>query len=433
MSRPTVFISHSAKCERARSVCAAVKACLFEAGFTPFLCYDSLRGDPEWEKKLDQALDGSVGAVLVLSDSALESNWVPIEADRLRAIARSDPMFRIAVIYVPPAEPENFGAKSRFAPVRITEIQPLPLCPAGVTLPPKTEPLPPSILLDLQQTILSHFTALITHHSGKGDALPALENVVSDALRFHDGDAIRDALDFMRPGLTSSSLQPATRRRLLAQAMFDRANFDRIPEALEKLRLKPCEAERVYDILSANWVSPGSGRSIASIARGERGARILRLPPSKRFLLQGTLKRGASRIPDNRKPYVKIIELGGNVVGGHGEDKVRAFLTGAVLGQSSAGNGSELGLEEELELIENRCRSPVFVIVPVQEFSEDLERIIRGHLPTATIVVEADPAQLMVAPHDRIRQLPYPLSPESVEAMKKAPITIRDLKFQLID
>ncbi len=79
MIRPKVFISHSAKTEDVGCYLRSVRDALEAGGCTVRLDQDGLDVGDGWRRKLFQWMDEVHGAVLLLSESALTSKFVPIE------------------------------------------------------------------------------------------------------------------------------------------------------------------------------------------------------------------------------------------------------------------------------------------------------------------------------------------------------------------
>src|SRR5262245_32374255 len=80
--RPRVFISHSAKESEARVLCRAIAARL--GGRFEVLWDENLQPSHEWRTAIDEWIWRCDAAVLVLSESALDSRWVAYEAALLR-------------------------------------------------------------------------------------------------------------------------------------------------------------------------------------------------------------------------------------------------------------------------------------------------------------------------------------------------------------
>lgn len=71
-----IFVSHSAKEGEAKSILDRLPDAIRDAGFHPFVSdFEIERGDP-YKEVLDDRLAECHGAVLLLSPSALISDWV---------------------------------------------------------------------------------------------------------------------------------------------------------------------------------------------------------------------------------------------------------------------------------------------------------------------------------------------------------------------
>lgn len=79
----TVFISHSTKNEEAQAYLDAVAEALKRQNITPLLDQKDLRGGDFWRARIYEWMAQAHGAVLLLSEEALESDFIPIEASVL--------------------------------------------------------------------------------------------------------------------------------------------------------------------------------------------------------------------------------------------------------------------------------------------------------------------------------------------------------------
>ena len=97
MTWHTVFISHSTKTDDAQAYLDAILDALRESKITPLLDQEGLGAGDYWREKLYIWMAKAHGAVLLLTEEALDSEFVPIEASVLAWRSRLQPDF----VFVP--------------------------------------------------------------------------------------------------------------------------------------------------------------------------------------------------------------------------------------------------------------------------------------------------------------------------------------------
>lgn len=100
-SKARVFISHSAKEDRARELQEALYEALKDsAGLVPLLDKSDLEPGDMWRARVNLWVGGCDAAVILLSGKALESDWVFYEAALLTYRRERDPKFLVVPVYV---------------------------------------------------------------------------------------------------------------------------------------------------------------------------------------------------------------------------------------------------------------------------------------------------------------------------------------------
>jgi hypothetical protein len=123
MDGATIFLSHSAKDPEAALALPSLANRLEQAGLVPW--YDKVRLELPgftWRAEIDHGLQLSRAAVLVLSPSALESDWVRYEAAVLSFRSRIAPHFRLIPLLLDGVTLERLGAAA-WDPMNLTAIQ----------------------------------------------------------------------------------------------------------------------------------------------------------------------------------------------------------------------------------------------------------------------------------------------------------------------
>jgi hypothetical protein len=130
MPKPKIFISHSAHEGRPRAVLFALKAELERAGFEVLLDKTRLEGGDEWREELVSWMWQCHAAVILLSEPALASPWVKIEAANLisrRSLSTQfgNPRFLVLPVLFDPVTPARLPGTD-FSPLALDEIQAVP-------------------------------------------------------------------------------------------------------------------------------------------------------------------------------------------------------------------------------------------------------------------------------------------------------------------
>ncbi|MCL4205480.1 MAG: TIR domain-containing protein [Pirellulaceae bacterium] len=97
--KPRIFLSHSTKTDEAAEFLLAVKDAL-DADYEVKLDRDGLKLGDDWRRTLYAWMDQAHGAVLLLTEAALKSNFVPIEASVLSWRHYRDPDFAFLPVFV---------------------------------------------------------------------------------------------------------------------------------------------------------------------------------------------------------------------------------------------------------------------------------------------------------------------------------------------
>jgi hypothetical protein len=97
--KPRIFISHSTKTEEAEKFLLAVEAALAD-DYDVRLDMSGLKLGDDWRRTLYAWMDQAHGAVLLLTEAALKSSFVPIEASVLSWRHYRDPNFAFLPVFV---------------------------------------------------------------------------------------------------------------------------------------------------------------------------------------------------------------------------------------------------------------------------------------------------------------------------------------------
>jgi hypothetical protein len=123
MTRPTVFISHSAQGDaKVWPLCEHAREYLLAHQLGVFLDSHSLTAGSAFRAEIHQNLFSCDGAVIFLSSRALDSAWVLSEVNLLGWRKRNNPQFPLLPIVVDGLSPDDPRMRA-FEPVQLAEIQ----------------------------------------------------------------------------------------------------------------------------------------------------------------------------------------------------------------------------------------------------------------------------------------------------------------------
>lgn len=247
---PLVFISHSAKQDEA--ACAVLDA-LYEdltgAGFDVFLDRERLQGGFDWRDEIMRSLVRCHAAAVVVSETAFESDWVPAEAQVLKARKYVNPRLPIIPILVG-VTPERLASSPLLDPTRLEDLQAIP----GEDAP------------GAAARVTALLAPLLVRHAPDSPLVKA-EQKVADMLRGRDAEllqAVGTALA-LKPEDWALEAQP---RRLLAERLLA-TPIESLWDALSELRsVDPELAANVFEVVAPfAWVDMEAALAIDQVSR----------------------------------------------------------------------------------------------------------------------------------------------------------------------
>jgi hypothetical protein len=270
VTKPRVFISHSAKEPSAVQALDALDQQLRDAGFTVFLDRHIYPGE-SWRAEIHTWMGLCHGAVILFSTSAFESNWVKKEATVLSWRNALDTPFQLVPLFVPPASRDAL-AEGKFGPLALTELEDTTSVDAAVER-----------LQTLQQGRLS---------APMDTWVRTLEYVFTQVEQV-DPRVIEDAaatvgVDFeWDPALSMG--------QRLARRMFH-VKYDDLAGVISSLSgvLPTGEAQRIADvveILAPIWVNPLAAAGIPEIVKDGEGLRAISLNASQNWTAEMYIER----------------------------------------------------------------------------------------------------------------------------------------------
>jgi len=122
MGKPRVFISHSAKEDEAETLLDKLYEKLTAADYPVLLDKMRLESGKPWRPTLNYGIGGCEAAVILISEAALESNWVAYETSLLAYRRHLEPDFGLFPVVLSNVNSAKIKA-SPLSPSAVTEIQ----------------------------------------------------------------------------------------------------------------------------------------------------------------------------------------------------------------------------------------------------------------------------------------------------------------------
>ena len=111
MSKPKVFISHSAKTRQLQDYLRALTKHLEEEGFLPFIDWQMERGT-NWETTIDKMMDHCDVAIVLISETVFNSKYVLYEVTNLMQRFRNDPFFLLLPVHIAPVKFDTIASST---------------------------------------------------------------------------------------------------------------------------------------------------------------------------------------------------------------------------------------------------------------------------------------------------------------------------------
>jgi TIR domain len=199
-------VSHSAKEREARSLLRGVSKALREAGFDPYVADERMKRGAEYKEELYEQLRNCSGAILLLSPSALSSDWVYDEAVLLAERHRQEkgefPLLPFLIAGVTREELK----KSRLTRLAIPDLH-----------SPRTD----------AADAAAEIVAILTELFSPPTPLYQLEAIIADRLGRVSGDVLTLVADEL--GMDTSRWHPRGKQHAIARQLLstDRDHFIR--------------------------------------------------------------------------------------------------------------------------------------------------------------------------------------------------------------
>ncbi|TWU06480.1 toll/interleukin-1 receptor domain-containing protein [Stieleria varia] len=392
--KPKIFISHSAKSTDVQGFLSAIHQELLGAEFDVRLDIDGLDLGDGWRHKLFQWMDEVHGAVLLLSHSALESKFVPIELSILSFRHLREQNFPLLPVLVGNVQPEELD-QGTIGDLRLREIQCL-------------------VATDPQETarqLVAHLQRQCNRVGRLRTPMEVLEDDVVKLLSragFERLEIEEAAWQICDQGWTASSSEQQIFRSF-ARELF-RMDYEQACDALLALGkgttahdAKRCLLE-ILDLITPFWVLESAASKLAQLAMGQYSERTFTLCCAEPWTAHSYVSRSSMKPlgagwhvcelmpPESEDPLEWIM------------NQLAASLTPAA---GPARQTQTRDVKRRLERKDSR-REPVFLLFPPNwVLSPNLLRRLQEELPTLTILVTGPERQLEIL-HPLAHQLDFP-------------------------
>jgi hypothetical protein len=269
-----IFISHSTKTEEAKEFLEAVEAALKDEGFEVRLDRTGLQGGDDWRAKLYEWMDEVHGAVLLLTEEALNSKFVQLEASVLSWRRFRQPKFVLLPVLVGNVSFEDLS-KGLFGEMELNRIQTVSLAD------PKTLASEVARLLqvlkgrDTPRTAKEVLENRVVNLLKGGNTEDGLHDAGGATLGWKDEDFVAgtDYYEKFARDLLSAEIGDAC-------AAIRKLSDAGMSKALELLHL-----------VVPSWVGEEDARPIAKLALSELSRRAVGLNTSDPFALHAYISR----------------------------------------------------------------------------------------------------------------------------------------------
>ena len=391
MSQRKVFLSHSAKEPAADALLQRLYAELSAAGFAVLLDKEELRLGNNWRSVLNFWIGGCNAAVVLLSQAALESDFVNYEASVLKYRHDLDPAFLLIPVMLDPVNHQAVR-NSRLEPTQIHEVQ-------GIVSGGEPDQIVPQVLAGLAQlsdaeTPLETATLYVEYLLDR--VPPFLIQRAAQRFRLDPG-----------PWVPGANLKRGLALRLLA------AGLEGSSETLRDLRAylpepKQESLEGPINVIGSSWVDFHALKRLPELARtahpmGVNGERPL---TARLYVI-----RACELSPTDPWKVAEVTAVAGEDLNLALPREIRGAL------HRLLGTRSDSQLKEELEFLHSQ-NEPTVVALPAQGLQASLLAELRNSFPGATfflLIGEGDPPDQAALEQAQVELL-TPLLPAGVEA-----------------
>jgi hypothetical protein len=373
MPAARIFISHSAKEREAERIMEALEKALTSAGFDVFLDRKRLKRGEEWRDEIFAHLLECHGAVVLVSGSALQSNWVFAELSVLAPRRWLAPKEFVLIPVLVGAVSHKKLSESAFAPFDL----------ARLTLFQNTSQGDIAKIVDLFRPLQDKL---------KDTPLDLLTEVVTDAMPPKQAPLERAARQM---GLPVRRAGYEAIARAVARAFFHiplRAFHDALTQHLAA-GMSRSDAERVVDVVLPFSVRPESVMALASAAlRQSSGPRPVAVLNAKDELMAELYVRRAAAQYPLLWTIVPVTASGGERAADAMAAEIRHFFRTK---HRRYRHLKDAEIDKEIAGLKN----PVVVIVPAKVRPQTINAV-RQRFPTCTFLVRTGTS---FPPPDRLR------------------------------
>lgn len=290
---PKVFISHSAgnpaADPTAHKLLNAMYSGLAANGFEPLADMDLEPGD-SWRARIDSWVRECDAAVIIISQRALESDYVSYETANLHyRMTGYKSSFNIIPILLPDITPESLRAK--MDPAQLYELQSISLASKGTD-----EDVAVAAAVQKALEKLKRLRERVFRHELEEDLVTSLSSKQFD-------NEVREAMWTMVSLNGPSGLVGRDQAFALARALLD-MDVPRGEQRLKKLKqvarnlvgIIALDTRRIINIITPfGWVDPAAALQIPRVAFGEGPTRAMALRRSWALSVLMYLRRGCCR------------------------------------------------------------------------------------------------------------------------------------------
>ena len=377
--KPTIFVSHSAKGDdRVTLLLDALKSTLCQEGFVPYIDKFRLEAGDEWRKELDSWLFYCHGAILLLSEKALNSSWVLKEATILTARRQLSEMtregkriFPILPVVFPEVERSRLD-KEPFSPLALNEIQAL----RGERIEETVEKIRTRI-----RQLKADLEIVDSPLQGQVRQIAGILSGVKQSLLY-------DALQKLKSDLPARQFDTDYSIHLARKLVDD--GIESLVKVMDLIapQLDSRSAEIMIEILAPFWVDLSAAARIPVVANRLENQRIFAIDGRREFTAISYIRRACGAFPGWK--IVRIPNVSGEDQYGDIVRNIRAIIRRQL---RIPEEDTDQDLQEHIEYLVEK--NPLFFIIsPPRPEKEILEKILASFRGVTFCLLIGDEAAL---------------------------------------
>lgn len=365
MPKPRLFISHSARGEPETMGLLDDLRKALENSFAVLIDKDDIEVGDSWRQTLNTWIGGCDAAIVLLTEKALQSEYVAYEVTVLTYREKNLPAHKCTVIpvFVDPVNDEAVRKTRGFRPSLIAEYQ-------GISAKTRQE---------IVQKVEKALTGLPLLPSPIEEQEVYIENLLRKLV---PQGKVSQSLDMLNVDLGGWKADPF---RSLALALLSRGLDDLTANVILGIRsyIKDRETlETLFEIIATSWIDVRSTECLAQIACNSLKPRLVALNAASDFIARKYVERAGNRPPGDSWSMAPVTAVFSEAA----VESLRREIERSIRSEIRLGPGENLA--DYLQWSERR-KQPIFVALPAAGITTAILDQLRASFPTVTFLLLA--------------------------------------------